>query len=314
MITLGIDININMCYILISSAIILVLILIYIQYGDDIYAWYKRGFRNGREDFNAYSGLTNHSNTPWTIDLSTKTMVITILNQIMNVINKKTGMAYVFSGFDRLDQHKVDSISTRFTADFFVGEMSTFTTKRLIIIFTLNYKTKEVQVEHVNLSNAMYVTDKVFMDYPAPELILTDNNLMKNEYKIMGMNQSSLEFGVLAGSETGKGSWETGNGSGSQSAKDLRAYMLPVGSLSAYSNPQSIFPSRRQSKCWDTTGVNYAQPQTDLKIGINNSSMKVFPHPYENPTQGGRSWDSEYRDLFDLTNSSGYGRGVARSP
>ena len=303
-----------MCYLLISIAILLLLILIYIQYGDDIYAWYKRGFSNGRENFNTYSGLTNHSDTPWTIDLPTKTMVITILNQIMNIINKKTRMTYVFSGFDRLDQDKVDRVTTRFTADFFVGEMRALTTKRLIIIFTLNYKTKEVQVEHVNLSNAMKVQDKVFMDYPVPELILTDHNLMKNEYKIMGINQSSLEFGILSGSETGKGSWETGNGGSSQSAKELRAYMLPVGSLSAYSNPQAIFPSRRQSNCWDTSGVNYAEPQTDLKRGINNSSMKVFPQPYENPTQGGRTWDSEYRDLFDLTNSSGYSRGVARSP
>lgn len=303
-----------MCYLLISIAILLILILIYIQYGDDIYAWYKRGFRNRKEDFNGYAGLTNHSDTPWTIDLPTKTMVITILNQIMNVINKKTGMTYVFSGFDRLDQDKLNRVSTRFTADFFVGEMRTLTTKRLIIIFTLNYKTKEVEVEHINLSNAIHVQDKVFMDYPVPELILTDHNLMNNQYKIMGMNQSSLEFGILAGSEKGKGSWETGNGGVSQSAKELRAYMLPVGSLSAYSNPQAIFPSRRQSKCWDTTGVNYAQPQTDLKMGINNSSMKVYPHPYDNPTRGGRTWDSEYRDLFDLTNSSGYGRGVARSP
>ena len=303
-----------MCYILISIAVILILILIYIQYGDDIYHWWNRVFGNGKENFNTYSGLTNRSDTPWTIDLATKTMVITILNQIMNDINKKTGMAYVFSGFDRLDQDKVDRITTRFTADFFVGEMRNLETKRLIIIFTLNYKTKEVQVEHVNLANAMKFQDKVFMDYPVPELILTDNNLMKNEYKIMGMNQSSLEFGVLHGSETGKGSWESGNSGFSQSAKDLRAYMLPVGSLSAYSNPQAIFPSRRQSNCWDTTGINYAEPQTDLKKGINNSSMKVFPQPYENPTIGGRTWNSEYRDLFDLTNSSGYGRGVARSP
>ena len=42
--------------------------------------------------------------------------------------------------------------------------------------------------------------------------------------------------------------------------------------------------------------------------------MKVYPQPYQNPSNGGRTWDSEYRDLFDLTNSSGYGRGVAKSP
>lgn len=304
-----------MCYILISIAIILILILIYIQYGDNIYRWYMRGWGNNRENFKTYSGLTNHSDTPWTIDLPTKTMVITILNQIMNVINAKTGMTYVFSGFDKLDQDKVDRFTTRFTADFFVAEMRKLESKHLIIIFTLNYKTKEVQVEHVNLSNAMHVQDKVFMDYPVPELILTDDNLMKNEYKIMGINQSSLEFGILPGSEKGKGQLETGNGNNfSQSAKDLRAYILPVGSLSAYSNPQAIFPSRRQSKCWDTTGVNYSQPQTNLKIGINNSSMKTFPQPYQSPSYGMKDYNSEYKDLFDLTNSNGYGRGVARSP
>jgi hypothetical protein len=287
-------------------AIILILILIAIQYGD----WSSFA----KENFNNYNGLTNNSDTPWTIDLPTKKLVITILNQILNSINEKTGMTYVFSSFDRLDQDKIDKLTTRFTADFFVGEMRLLETKRLIIIFTVNFKTKEVQVEHVNLANAMKVQDKVFMDYPAADLILTDDNLMRNKYKIMGINQSSLEFGVLKGSETGKGSWESGNSIPSQSSKDLRAYMLPVGSLSGYNNPQSIFPSRRQSNCWDTAGINYSEPQTNLKQGINNSSMKVYPQPYQNPTQGGRTWDSEYRDLFDLTNSSGYGRGVARSP
>ena len=309
-----IDITKNMCTVLIFTAILLILILIYIQYGYDINQWMVREWGNGREDFNTYSGLTNHSDSPWTIDLPTKTMVINILKQILNIINKKTGMTYIFNGFDRLDQDKVDKMTTRFTADFFAGEMRLLETKRLIIVFTLNYKTKEVQVDHINLSNAMKVQDKVFMDYPLPELILTDDNLMRNEYKIMGINQSSLEFGILKGSETGKGSWETGNSTFSQSAKDLRAYSLPVGSMSGYSNPQAIFPSRRQSKLWNTNGVNYVEPQTELKQGINNSSMQVYPQIYDNPTLGARTWDTEYKDLFDLTNSSGFGRGVARSP
>ena len=300
-------------YLLYCLTLLLILILILIQYGDgNSSGFWSNGNGNGKrkENFNTYSGLTNHSDTPWTIDLPTKTIVINILKQILNSINEKTGMTYVFSGFDRLDQDSVDNVKTRFTCDIFVGEMRNLETKRLIIIFTLNFKTKEVDVEHINLSNAMNIADKTFMDYPVPELILTDDNLMRNEYKIMGLNQSSLEFGILAGSETGRGSSDKLN----QSAKDLRAYILPVGSLSAYANPQAIFPARRQSKCWDTTGVNYAEPQTDLKKGINNSSMKVFPQIYDNPTQGGRTWNTEYKDLFDLTNSSGYGRGVARSP
>lgn len=301
-------------YLLYCLTLLLILILICIQYGDgnSLSNWLENGARNynSKENFNSFSGLTNNSDTPWTIDTPTKHIVITILKQILTSINEKTGMTYVFSGFDRLDQEAVDNLSTRFTCDIFVGEMRNLETKRLIIIFTVNFKTKEVDVQHINLSNATKVSDKVFMDYPVPELILTDDNLMRNEYKIMGLNQSSLEFGILQGSETGRGSSDKLN----QSARDLRAFILPVGSLSAYANPQAIFPARRQSRCWDTTGINYAEPQTDLKQGINNSSMKVFPQVYQNPTLGGRTWDTEYRDLFDLTNSSGYGRGVARSP
>jgi len=294
-------------YLLYCLTLLLILILICIQYGDIWDNWFSG---NRKEKFNSYSGLTNNSDTPWSIDLPTKTIITTILKQILNSINEKTSMTYVFSGFDRIDQDIVDKFTTRFTVDFFVGEMRTLSTKRLIIIFTVNFKTKEVDVQHINLSNAMKVQDKVFMDYGTPELILTDDNLMRNEYQIMGLNQSSLEFGILAGSETGRGSSDKLN----QSAKDLRAYILPVGSLSAYANPQSIFPSRRTSKYWNSDGIAYTEGQTDLKQGINNTSMKVYPMPYENPTLGGRNYDSEYRDLFDLTNSSGYNRGVARSP
>ena len=60
-----------------------------------------REWGNGREDFNTYSGLTNHSDSPWTIDLPTKTMVINILKQILNIINKKTGLKVAcFKSFD----------------------------------------------------------------------------------------------------------------------------------------------------------------------------------------------------------------------
>ena len=42
--------------------------------------------------------------------------------------------------------------------------------------------------------------------------------------------------------------------------------------------------------------------------------MKTFPQPYQSPSYGMKDYNSEYKDLFDLTNSNGYGRGVARSP
>ena len=247
--------------------------------------------------FNAtYAGLTNHSDAPWTIDSPTKSIVTTILNQIMSMINKKTNMAYSVNGYDRLDQESIDKVTTRFLADFFAADMKTFITRRFIVIFKLNFKTKEVEVEHINLGNATKHKDKVFMDYPAPELILTDDNLLKNEYNVMGFNESKLEYGIL-----------------SNHAKDIRKpNELSVGSFSGYQNPQAMFPSRRQSRCWDNNGINYIQPQTALHIGVDNSPMKILPQPYQNPTNGGREWESDTKWLFDLVdNSSGVGRGLS---
>lgn len=238
-----------------------------------------------------YSGLTNHSDAPWTIDRPTKAIVTTVLTKIMNMINKKTTMAYVVNGYDRLDQEKLDKLTTRFIADFFAADMKTFITRRFIIIFKLNFKTKEVEVEHINLGNATKNDAKVFMDYPAPELILTDDNLLKNDYKVMGFNESKLEYGILS------------------SQKEIRKpNELSIGSFSGYQNPQALFPSRRQSRCWDNNGINYIEKQTDLKIGVDNSPMKRMPQPYQNPTNGRREWESDTKWLFDLVdNSSGIG-------
>lgn len=284
--------------------ILFIVILILLQYGDGI------GMnKNNKDNFKNYSGLTNHSDTPWTINPATKTNVIIILKQIMNMINEKTGMSYVFNGFDRLDQDLIDEVTTRYVCDIFAAEMRNLETRRFIIIFTVNIKTKQVIVEHVNLGNAFKSPDKIFMDVAGPELILTDDNLLNNEYHIMGLPKSKIDFGILKDSET--------VGETRRHAKDLRGDIMPVGMFSALQNPQAIFPARRHSKYWDTSGANYTQGQTDLKIGINNSSMLRMPSIYDNPTVNRqRDWNAEYKGIFDLVDSAGNGasRAVAISP
>ena len=61
-------------YLLYCLTLLLILILICIYYGDDNGA----GVRKQKENFNSFSGLTNNSDTPWTIDTPTKNIVITI--------------------------------------------------------------------------------------------------------------------------------------------------------------------------------------------------------------------------------------------
>lgn len=265
--------------------------------------------RTGSEAFANYGfgGLTNNSSPPW-IDTPDKSMITNIIKKIINIINSKTGMSYVFLTYDQLAHEKLCPIRTRYTVDFFVHEMRKLETRKLIMIFVVNSVSKQVDVEHINLSNAMKLPEKQFMDYPAPELILQDDNLLKNEYHIMGMNTSKIDFSILRD--------DAGRPKQVPTPTEFQKDYMPTGIFNAAYNPQALFPSRRQSQCWNTHGVNYIEPQTKLKIGVNNSSMFKMPYIYDNPTVNRqRQWDTEYKWLNDLNNNtSGIGRTVASSP
>ena len=218
-------------------------------------------------------------------------------------------MSYVFTAYDQLSEEVINNVSTRFTADIFSHEMRNLETRRFIIIFVVNFSTKKVDVEYINLGNAFKLPDKQFMDYTAPELILQDDNLLKNEYHIMGLNKSKIEFTKLRDDE--------GKIKQIPTPTEFQKWILPMGIDQASNNPQALFPSRRQSNKWDTSGANYIEPQTKLKIGVNNSPMMRMPEIYDNPTVNRqREWDTEYKGMFDLVDSAGNGagRGVAMSP
>lgn len=289
---------------------ILIAILIYLN---------KTGVSSGIEGFtNArmispvphnFAGLTNCSNTPWTIDKPTKLVVTDIIRKILNEVNRQTGMTYYFTAYDQLKQDVLNADETCFVADFFVHELKNLFSRRMMLVFTVNFANKNVNVEHVNLSNAFNLPDKTFMDYPSSNLILQDDNLLAGEYHIMGRNSSKLDFSILADKDILPKDVPT--------PTEFQKWILPMGIAAAYQNPQSIFPSRRQSTCWDTAGVNYIEPQTNLQMGVKNTPLTRYPYPYFNPTTNRQQdYNSEYRWMFDLGSgaSAASGRIVAGSP
>lgn len=256
----------------------------------------------------SFDGLTNNSDSPWTIDKPTKLVITDIIRNILNEINKQTGMSYYFTAYDQLKQNILSKEKTRFTADIFVHEMKNLFTRRILLIFVVNFKNKSVEVEYVNLSNAFKNPPKTFMDYPSSTLILQDDNLLSNEYQIMGRNNSALDFTILKGVETVQRQVPT--------PPEFQKWILPMGIHHSYQNPQAMFPSRRQSTCWDNNGVNYIESSTQVKMGVKNTPLTRYPYPYINPTVNrGREYNTEYKWMFDLADShSGFGRGVASSP
>ena len=257
-----------------------------------------------------FDGINSNSDTPWTIEKSTKLVITDILRKIINEINVKTGMSYVFTAYDQLSQEVLCPRRTRFTADCFLHEMRNLETRRMIIKFVVNFASKKVDIEYINLSNAFKLPEKQFMEHPGPALILQDDNLLRNEYHIMGLNNSKIDFSILRDDE--------GRPRKVPTPSEFQKWILPMGIDAASGNPQAMFPSRRQSTCWDTSGANYIEPQTQLKMGVNNSPMIKMPYIYDNPTiNRQKEWDTQYKwlnDLVDSRSAIGGGLGVAGSP
>ena len=278
-------------YALCSLCLLLIIILILIKYNE-----------KSQEKFTNYSydGIKSNSDTPWTIEKSTKLVITDILRKIINTINDKTGMSYVFTAYDQLSQEVLCPARTRFTADIFIHEMRNLETRRIIVIFVVNFASKQVDVEYVNLSNAFKLPETQFMSFAGPELILQDDNLLRNEYHIMGLSNSKIEFSILRDDEGKPKKVNIPDG-------EFQKWILPMGiDAAATGNPQNMFQHKIQSKCWGTDGANYG----------NKTSKQAYP--YDNPTiNRQRDWNTEYKGMFDLVDSRsaiGGGLGVAGSP
>ena len=286
----------------------------------------------GNSDIHTYENLTNNSDTPWTIDTYTKLKVIDIIKQILHNINNQTNMTYYFSAFDQL-RHETETPNIhKFTADFFAHEMKTLITRRILLIFKVDFTTNDVNVEYVNLSNAFKNPSKSFMDYDTPSLILQDDNLLKNTYKIMGQHKSKIDFSILKDCEILQKDVPT--------PIEFQKWILPMGIDASYQNPQKLFPASvgislssnsninninnsnnsNTIKYWDTNGVYYNKVNTKANTKANTNNTLTLTnaikntcentyYPYFNPTVNlQKTFDSEYKWLHDLSdNTSGRG-------
>ena len=117
-------------YLLCFLTILLIVILIMIKLNES---------SNSKEGFTGFAGINSNSDTPWTIEKTTKLVITDILRKIVNEINKKTGMSYIFTAYDQLGQEVICPVRTRFTADIFLHEMRNLETRRMIIKFIVNF-------------------------------------------------------------------------------------------------------------------------------------------------------------------------------
>ena len=167
---------------------------------------YKENFEFTKRRFNAMEGLNSGISPPWTVPSEVKNKVEYYCKKIIEEVNKKTGKKYVFSKFDYLKEEQ-SSAGERYLVELFAHDISknnhNSETKRLIINFTALPGNK-LQINTITISNSAKFTfnqkmgDELHFNPtidPSQDkpLILTDENLMKNE-NINGVYNTELQF------------------------------------------------------------------------------------------------------------------------
>ena len=281
--------------------VVFVILVIYLKMFNirEKFGLYKRRM-NG-----LYQGLNDNSDAEWTLDETTHQEVITILKQILIRLNCQTRMKYYLNGIDNVTTEALPNQKIRYIVDVFLHELESRTTKRMIIIFKVCNVSKNVEVETLNMSNAIKLPEKYFTDHPheanTSPLIIKDENVRNGEYHIMGVNSSNLDFSKL----------KTQHPKEVPTPPEFQKWILPLSIHECTNESIKNFPCRRLSTKWDYNGIKYSDCDTEQCQGIKNYQETIAIQPYQNPTVNNMDAESNEHDwMFDLAKGiSGFPHG-----
>lgn len=219
--------------------IILVLLLIGLYF-------YNRAI-DGFSDFNFTNNNSPRINPPWTLNSELNQEIYKIAKAILNNINKKIHKNYVFSQFENVVEDNDNEGNKRYIMDFFVYEINNQNVndvnRRIIVDLTLFYKTKTIQVNTVNFSNALK-NQEVNNDSKAnkDELILKQSLLGNDNQPMRFTFKEVLESDPFENPK----SINLGD-------TDRRPWILPV-NIQDKANLRA-FPCQDYGNWWDENGI-----------------------------------------------------------
>lgn len=277
--------------------VVFVILVIYLKMFNirEKFGMYKRRV-NG-----LYQGINDHSDADWTMDEATHDEVVSILREVLIRINCKTKMKYYLNGIDNVTTDHIGNHKVRYIVDVFLHELHSRSTKRMMIVMKVCRLSKNVEVETINLSNAIRLPEKYFHNHPNEAnnstIIIKDENVRNGEYHIMGLNNSKLEFSKL----------ETQLSKKVPTPVKFNKWILPLSIHEC--QDKNRFPCRELSSKWDCNGVKFSQCSTDKCKGIKNHKKNIPIQPYQNPTINRMETEgNDYDWMFNLA------RGISGFP
>ena len=261
--------------------LLLVVIFIYCQLIN-----ITESFKTLQRRIRGYGGLNGNNYTPWTISNQDQDIVKMIVSQIVNKINAETEASYQLGKFDGVVKTTDNNGNTRYLVDIFLYEVRKYVNRRVIIDFTLLAGTSDVQVNTINLSNALPYPEPEQLHLEIPEKIIRDTNLEKS-YQVMGKISSKINYSKYDNPVPKK----------IDEPSITTQWILPLG---IQDTPQRVFPCRKQGNWWNHDAVKNTEEKSAICRGINSackdrSSIGNF-HP---PQLKLLSDPNEYSWMFD---------------
>ena len=244
-----------------------------------------------------YAGINDGVFVPQTISVQMKVEMQNILGSILNMINQQTGESFYLRKIDRVNvkllkkgevgfeetEEEVNdfTLGARYTVDFFAHEVRHMHTRRFIVVFVIDNE-RNIDVEHVNLSNAFKLPENTDDNDVNDKLIITDDSLLNNTYHIKGVEDTNLEMGDYLPNDN-----KITNKYIKANYQEVGLPFLPVQISSdsvSENNGLPNFPNRKQSKWWDSYGVKYTESEKPGNIGVDHAVDERPQQNYDNPT------------------------------
>ncbi len=222
------------------ETVIILIILVLLLVG---LCFYNKAI-DGFSDFN-FTGP--RINPPWTLNTELNQETYKIAKAIINNINKKINKNYVFGQFENVIEDNDIEGNKRYIMDFFVYEINNQNVndvnRRIIVDLTLFYKTKTIQVNTVNFSNALK-NQEVNNDSKAnKDALILKHSLLANDNQPMRFTfKEVLESDPFENPKT----IDLGD-------TDRRPWILPV-NIQDKANLRA-FPCQDYGNWWDENGI-----------------------------------------------------------
>ena len=217
----------------------------------------NEAFDSYRRRVRGYAELQDGSNTPWSIPEEDENKVRDIVVEILKTMNEEVNTNYYPGKFDSVNKTLDNSGNTRFIVDIFIYDVRKYVNRRVIMDFTVISGTNDVQINTINLSNAVRYDEPMTLHDEPVEKIIKDTNVDRT-YRIMGNVKSTLNYSVFSNPLSKKANDST----------DVHKWILPIGIQASSYN---VFPCRNQGTGWDRDGIDDVEAETDYCKGINSA-------------------------------------------